>query len=143
MMANREKGEISIEIGGKPYTLVLNTNALVELQDVLSTPKALATIDEIYARVNQGSLRHVRAMVWAALRKYHSDLTLESVGELIDAAGGFVGMNALLESVQQASAPEAADVAELRQGVNPPKARAAKKKRGTGDVFTSMRAKSA
>lgn len=140
-MANREKGEIGLEIAGQAYTLVLNTNALIELQDAC-TPKGrpVSSIEEIYAAVNQGSLRHVRAFFWAALRKYHPELTLEAVGELIDTAGGFAGLNEILDSVSGAATPDKQDVDEVT-GTNPPKARA--KKRGTGDAFTSMRAKSA
>jgi hypothetical protein len=144
-MANRERGEIRIEIAGKSYTLVLNTNGLIALQDACSTPKAITPIEDIYAAVMQGSLRHVRAFLWAALQKYHPQFSLVDVGDLIDQAGGITGMGEIMQRVQRASEPDAADARELAKpgaGANPPKARV-RRRRGTGDVFSSMPAKSA
>jgi hypothetical protein len=143
-MANREKGEIGLTINGKSYTFVMNTNALVKLQAVLTEKgQPIATMEAIYAALHQQSVAHMRAFFWAGLQKYHPDVTVESAGDLMDDAGGFFGVTDLINEAKRASDPDPADVAELSEGANPPKARARKSKRGTGDVFKSMRAKSA
>jgi hypothetical protein len=36
-MANREKGEVSLTVGGKAYTFLLDTNALAELEDLFTS----------------------------------------------------------------------------------------------------------
>lgn len=87
-MANRDKGEVSLSLGGTPYTLVLNMAAMIAAEELAETPTSSPTWDEIVARWGKGSAKAGRIVAWALLRKYHPKLTLEQAGELIDDAGG-------------------------------------------------------
>lgn len=122
-MANSERGEVAVEIGGVEYTLVLDTNALVRLEDVFSTSQKDVTFVEILERVNRNSMRHIRALVWAALQRHHPKVTMERAGDLIQEAGGILGLAEKLEGLMRSSTPDKADVAELSVSPNPQKAR--------------------
>ncbi len=85
-MANRERGEVAVTVGGKEYTLVLKLNEMVALETVLSTPDQRVRMPEVWQEVMQDNQTYCRAVIWASLRKHHKGMTLEQVGELIDQA---------------------------------------------------------
>lgn len=74
-----------IKIGDKAYTIHYGQNALCALEDALDEG-----IDSIVKRFVAGkvALRDFRAIIWAGLLKEHRAMTLETVGDLCDAAGG-------------------------------------------------------
>lgn len=78
-MANAIKGEVGFTADGQDYTLLLDFNALCELEDVV--PGLMAGSAEIQ------SPRAVRAVFHAALREHHPDLDEKAAGRIIQAAG--------------------------------------------------------
>lgn len=111
-MANRQKGEVALEIAGKSYTLVMDISAVCELEALFSTPVRDATIAEIGRAVERGSVRHIRGFLWAALRRHHKDMTLENVSTLIEDAGGIGGFGDTIGALAQSLAPDAEDRVE-------------------------------
>jgi hypothetical protein len=125
-MANRERGEVSLSVGGETYTLVLNTNAMAAIEEA-----ADATWDEFWPGVMKGRVRSIRLLLWGMAQKYHPKLTVSNVGDLIDGAGGLPGLVSIMTSAHEASSPEASDERELTPA-NPQKAQARKRARHGG-----------
>jgi len=78
-MPNPHKGEVEFTVGGKVYRAVLSSNAMCALEKELG--------QKVHSLEN--SLTTTRAVLWAALRKHHSDVTLEATGDLMDELGFF------------------------------------------------------
>lgn len=130
-MANREKGEVSVEIAGTSYTLYLDLNAMALLEDYFSTPNKEVEFDYIVQRVNAGSIRHIRAFFWAALQKYHPTITVQRAGELIMDGGGLELFGNKLLALQTTAQPDAEDLRALGVNTkNPQQAQAGRKRRG-------------
>lgn len=108
-MANKQKGEVALEIAGTSYTLVMDISAICELEALFSTPVRDATIDEIGKSVSRGSVRHIRGFLWAALRRHHKDMTLDKVSGLIESAGGIGGFGDAVGALAKSLAPDAED----------------------------------
>jgi len=140
-MANRERGEVMLEVGGQTYVLALTTNAMCELEDQLSTPEQTVTFLDVLQQVSRRSVRAVRALTWAALREHHPTMNVKDAGNLIQAAGGLIAFMPTAELIIQTAQPDREDV-EAAATVNgrPLKARTA---RGTGAISTSSPAASA
>lgn len=95
-MANKERGEFTLVVGERTYTLRLTANACAELEDITDG----RTLDQVlFGILRRHSIRDVRFLLWAALRDKHPDLatidksSLVAVGQLIDEAGGFAGVS--------------------------------------------------
>lgn len=73
-MPNALKGEVAFEAGGETYVLLLDFNALCELEGAL-TPGD-----------DRNGPRATRATLWAALRRNRPDITLDEAGDVITAA---------------------------------------------------------
>lgn len=112
-MANVIKGEVAVEAHGQTYTLVLTTNALVELQGVFSTPETRVTLSEILQRVGENDIEYFRAFVWAATRRHHPALTLADAGDLIDGAGGLAGFARQISALAASMRPDPGDAATV------------------------------
>lgn len=112
-MANREKGEIRLDAGGKVYRLVLNTNAMAVAEAAISTPDQDVFWDDLWAKATAGSVRHLRALLFGMLQKFHSNLTLEDVGGLVDEIGGLVGLAHVLKNAADAASPDPDDMKAL------------------------------
>lgn len=138
-MANRERGEVGMTIGSAAYTLVLNTNAMALLEDHFSRPDKEVTFDQVLARVNAGSVRHIRALVWAALHQFHPTVTIEHAGDLIQQAGGLTGFTAQLMAMVGGTQANPDDLKTLgvKPDANPRKAQAGG--RGTGTRSSGTR----
>jgi len=93
-MANALKGEIELVIAGKPYTLCFATNAIAEVEQLLGGE----SIGEIAQRI--AKVEYQRALLWAALQKHHSGVTLLAAGELMDDFDG--GLEPLVEALARA-----------------------------------------
>jgi hypothetical protein len=87
-MANGERDEVDLTIDGKSYTLVLTTNAMCEVETVMSTPLRRVSFADVLIASRRNSVAAIRAIFWASLRERHRDVTLEHAGELTDRAGG-------------------------------------------------------
>lgn len=129
-------------VDGVEYTLVLNTDVMATLEDHFSTPQKDVTWDEIWGRVLRGSVKTVRALIWAMLRPHHPTLTIADAGVLIDNAGGFAGLTDILQQAGASSTPDPADVKELGVPARPRAAQGARARLGTGGGSTSTRAAS-
>jgi hypothetical protein len=112
-MPNALKGEVGFEVEGEAYTLLLDFNALCELE------AALAPGDD------RNGPRASRATLWAALQRHHAELSLNDVGDLIAA----LTLPRVRELIGQAY--DAAGLNEVLGG-NPLKAPARKKTTKTG-----------
>lgn len=112
-MANRELGEVSVDIAGTSYTLCLDLNAMCEIEDMFSTPQRQVTFQEVLERVQHNSMRHIRGVLWATFRKHHPNLTLMDVAELAQRSGGILAFAAHLATLAQNAVPMTSDVEAL------------------------------
>ena len=83
-MANPERGEAVIEVGGKRYTLRPEFNACCELETQLN-----ASFEDALKWIREGRLSGLRAVAWVMLHELHGDeiVTLRDAGAWIDRAG--------------------------------------------------------
>ncbi len=138
-MANRERGEVEIQADGKTYTLKLDVNAMVALEELFSTPQREMAFAEIWQRVQAGSLKYVRGFLWAMLQHHHAGLTLSQVGTVLDHIGT-EDMAKTLQAAGLAATPDARDVEALTGGKNgaktarPRKAQAEADGTGAGSI---------
>ena len=136
-MANQERGERTITVGGRDYIVKLTTGAMAELEDACGTPDKPMTFPQILERVMRGSVKYLRLYVWASLIDKQPELTVADAGRLIDAAGGVAGFESLLNQVTAANRPDPEDL-------RPQTAQATTTAiRGTGARSTSKRVRSA
>lgn len=81
-MANRERGEMTLNAGGREYTLRLTTNACCAIED-----RTGKTVEEwIKLWHDKHSITALRWCVWASLQDQHkTDVpTPEAAGDLLD-----------------------------------------------------------
>lgn len=135
-MTNRERGDVPLLIAGRTYTLRMTTAAMVALEDLYSTPSKEVTFFEVLERVNKGSMKAIRAFLWAALQHHHAgQFTIDAVGELIESAGGIFALSQQLQSLGTTTTP---DTRDLETDVAPGKAVAGRRRKaGTGAASTS------
>lgn len=113
-MANAERGEVGVEVGGKLYTLRPTFDALCELESIENKP-----IDAIFTMIQEGRLSSLRAVVWCLLQDEHAAEfpTLKSASKFIEKIGGADRAIGLLNQVMGLNMEEAT-------GANPPIAQA-------------------
>jgi hypothetical protein len=99
-MANRHRGEIDAELGGRRYTLCLTLGALAELEDAFGA----ADLTALAARFAQGrfAARDVLRIIAAGLRGGGNDLSDAEVAQLA-AGGGAAGYVAILGALLTAT----------------------------------------
>ena len=133
-MANRERGEDDLTIGGVTYTLQLGTNAACQIEDAMSTPLRRMSYGDVLRAATKGEdVRAMRVMFWGMLRKFHRQVTLEQAGDLMDEAGDGVNFAEKLAAVALAAMPADDDLKALgiQAGKDrPPKAQ--RRRSGTG-----------
>lgn len=93
MAANPHKGEVDFEAGGKSYTMVFTTNAIVQAEQLLG-----AGIGEITAQLTR--VENIRVLFWASLQKHHPKIDLLAAGDIFDEYDG--GMNELADPLARA-----------------------------------------
>jgi hypothetical protein len=123
-MANQEKGEVGVTVGGKSYTLRPTFDSLCELEDLVGKP-----LHELIDGIQQGRLSGVRAVTWCFLQDEHAAeiRTLKDSSKWIEKAGG---VDAVLQFIHQAlgmNQPEEAPKADA----DPPTAQV-----GTGEPLS-------
>ena len=97
-MANKERGEVTVEADGKTYTLRFSIDAMCQMEDV--TGKGVVAITQEFADPAKIRMATARAALWAALHEQHPELTLMQAGELIPKAGGLqVVLNKVSEAI--------------------------------------------
>lgn len=130
-MANRERGEVSIDIDGTSYTLCLDINAMCRVEEMFSTAGREVTFQEVLERVQAGSFRHIRAVLWACFLKHQPTLTVEQLSELSVKSGGLTPfVDRLLSSLGLQVTPDPKDLKTL--GVNGRPRKAQTRTRGAG-----------
>ena len=95
-MANRERGEVSLDVEGKTYVLRPTFNSGCELETL--TNKA---IFEHMQEAMKGRMSAMRALMWSYLQDRHSDeiKTLKDAAEWIERAGGVMAVNKALSAL--------------------------------------------
>lgn len=141
-MANRNNGEVSITIDGKVYTMVMTINAMVALEDLFSTPQKSMTFQEVSELAEQGSMKHLRALLWAVLQDHHPEIEIGQVSDLVKKAGGLgVFTVKLLEMLKATQAdPKDLEALGIKPDANPLQAQVARVTRGSGGRSTSAHA---
>ncbi len=84
-MANPHRGSVALQSGDRAYTLSFSVNALCELEAELDKP-----VSEIIAEIQnpkQVRMNSIRALVWAALRDHHEDVSIKDAGLIATDAG--------------------------------------------------------
>lgn len=131
-MANKARGEIGVEVGGKHYTLRPTFDSLCELEDLLDLE-----LDQLLIAINHGRLSSIRTVVWALLQDEHAEefKALRDAGKFIERVGvdKMVGLLGELFGINFPAQEAGTSTA------NPPKARRA----GTGTRSGKTRAASA
>ncbi len=112
-MANPQRGESLLKIGNKEYTLKYDCNAKAEFEASLG--ETMPLIGKRMEKAEMG-FRDLRAMLWAGLRRYHRNITIEQAGDLIDTAGQDIVAEAVLSSWRNSLPIQNGD------GADPPKA---------------------
>lgn len=82
-MANKDRGEISLKVDGKTYTLCFDVNALCEVEDLLGRG-----IPHIMADMQSAETMRfgtVRGLLWGALQRHHPEMTVKMAGEMVSA----------------------------------------------------------
>ena len=84
-MANRLKGEVAVEVGGRTVVFRLGINELIDLQEALGLKdddeRFLASLD------NLRSLRKLRAAVKVAVSTEQPDITDKQAGDIVTELG--------------------------------------------------------
>lgn len=115
-MANAERGEVGVEVGGKLYTLRPTFDAVCELEDLLDKD-----IDEVLVAINRGRLSSIRAVTWVLLQDKHAVEfpTLKHASQFVETVGVDMMMGLLAKMFDLNFEQEAGGSA-----AHPPKARA-------------------
>lgn len=86
-MANRFRGEVSISVEGRSFTLRMDFNAMAEFEDATGR----AALD-VFQEAEKGTARMstIRAIVFAALTRHHPDATVQDAGDILSEDPGVV-----------------------------------------------------
>ncbi len=109
-MTQKIKGEVAITAESGPlagdYTLVLDLNALCDLED--DFPEIMQ------GNIHFEGLKSVRKLFHKGLERYHPELSQEDAGSILHAIGLDVGSNKIAETMKVAF-PEAKEDANPRK----------------------------
>lgn len=106
-MANRFLGEARVEVAGKIWTLRCDMNAMCAFEDATGKD-ALAAFAGIER--GKGSVRDMRAAVWAFLQHHHPEATLADAGQMLSENLD------VLRTALEAANPTAEEVGDLGNG---------------------------
>jgi len=73
--------EVRVVLQGKVYTLKYDLNSFVALEEEFN-----AEIEEVLNKMQNGSVKALRALLWAGLIHQDESLTAKDVGKMIDLA---------------------------------------------------------
>lgn len=132
-MANRERGEREIEIGGKKYTTVMDLEAMCRLEDYWSDAYGKeTTFAEVMEKGMKGSIKHARSILWASLLRHQPDVQIADVSGIT-----FVELQQQMAIVASASAPDERDLKEAGVKAGRPRKAQVNGATGTGVISTS------
>lgn len=101
-MANRHRGEITAELGGRARTLVLTLGALAEIEDAFGGADIIAIAEKLQS--GRVSARDCRTIIAAGLRGAGENVTDEDVAAMT-AAGGAPGYVRIVAELIAATFP--------------------------------------
>lgn len=81
-MANPHAGEVEVKCGDLTLTLRLGTNAMAEIEGLLSADFLTEVLPSLAAGKDKAT--NIRACLWAAARRKHPSMSLFDIGDLID-----------------------------------------------------------
>lgn len=138
-MANRERGEVGIEIDGRRYTCCSDLDSQIAIETMFSTADREVSYFEIAAKAERGHAKYLKPVLWGLFQRHHAaEVTLDTISDLAQRAGGALNLIDLLRRAMAASAPDAKDVAELAAGAPKKRPRKAQARvNGTGGMSTS------
>jgi hypothetical protein len=117
-MANKERGEVTFEALGKPWTMKIGTGAMCEIEG--ATGKSITEVGQELGNPKTASLTLMRAVFWGALQDRHEGTTLKECNAIIDDIG-MQRAGVLIGEAFQLAFPQ-----QQKEGVTrPPKATAA------------------
>lgn len=140
-MANREKGEVTFEVGGKVYRIKADIQAWAWAQDALTKGSQVPPIELLTARLAANHMLTILAVFGGSLQKFHEhEVTdLRKATDLFERSNG-AAAEALNKAIML-STPDQDDMKELGVTANPPTAQGGKKTRaGAGETSASKRA---
>lgn len=121
-MANAQRGGVTLEAGGKAYTLSFSINAMCELEDAFGKP-VMEVIEDFQNADTDGSklsIKTVRVLIWAALIDHHPEMTQQDAGRLTIGTD----MNTVMEKVGLALQRAFPEQEGKKGSTNPPEAKA-------------------
>lgn len=113
-MANKVKGQVAFEAGGQDYILLLDFNALCELED------ELPGLMDGTAKIE--SPKAIRAVFHAGLQAHHKDIGLRDAGVIIQDIGLEEAANLIRRSFEASFPPATGGEGETRPQKAPAKA---------------------
>lgn len=113
-MANRFKGEASVTIDGKIWTLVCDFNAMAEFEGATGKD-AMAAFEK--AEEGDVSIADLRHMVHCFLKAHHPDATLQDAGNIMSED---VGIVVRLVAAASPTEAEAGGLGNAQAAVKPP-----------------------
>lgn len=130
-MANQERGELGVTVGGKPYTLRPTFDSICELEDLVG--KRVDAEDGPLAAIGQGRRSGLRAVIWCVLQDEHAAeiKSLKDASRWIERAGGADVVQEWIERLFTMNAPE--ELSQVGGDANPPSAQA-----GIGERSSSV-----
>lgn len=140
-MSNQAKGEFQLTLAGTTLTFKVGTAALIAAQEhIFATTAYLPSLEELMSGVVRQRLLYMQAFLWGGLRKYHKDITLDALADLLDSAEQ-VEVLTLLHNLGMSTVPDPADAAELKpdRSVNPQEAQGGRKRRGSGGARSTSK----
>lgn len=91
----KAKNKTIILKDGVERELIFDLNAMAELEDMYGT------VDAAFKKLDEGSVKAVRAVLWAGLLATEPDITIQKVGSLIDLAYLTELMQTMEEAIKQ------------------------------------------
>lgn len=90
-MANRERGEVDLTVGGKTYTLRLTVNGICELE-----ARTKSTLGQVFVALRMVDVSKTRELLYQALQPYHAKefKDIKTVGLLMQEGGGVLDEDA-------------------------------------------------
>lgn len=115
-MANQQKGELSLRVNDRVYTLRPSLNALCVAEE-----RTGRTTSDLMLAAGMGSMNATRTVLWSYLQKYHAAdfKTFDQVGDLIDEAG-LDEINRQLQKLMEINQPPVDATALAAEGAGRP-----------------------
>ena len=144
-MANPERGEVDLEVGGKRYRLAMGAHGLRSIQRAVGSPGVRVTMAEVLTGACAGDFEYLAVAIWGAMLRHYPDATQADADRIIDDLGGLMAMPILVQALNEmvvATKPDTRDQGVQKKtdpATSPPTPMVGM----TGTGSTSRRARSA